>query len=203
MECNIQVHAIDDDIKWLVHTGLNRCITKLTLTQMVKQIVILMGAGMMLLEVLLVGATSFYVYVLIFGYTIAYKVYCSECIKTIKSTTTQIRQLRTQNDISEVIAAVVKKRKMLIGFLFILSFQFLFRILIIVAAIFVDKFTVTVASEALNLIMGFLLAVYFRLRDPITVTLALLPSGEFSIIRERMAPVSKEDQVQMVSTILI
>ena len=72
------------------------CISKLTISQMSKQVVILMGASMMLLEVLLVGATSYYVYILIFAYVVAFKVFFAECYKAIKATTLQIAQLRVR-----------------------------------------------------------------------------------------------------------
>ena len=91
---------------------------------------------------------------------------------------------------------------MLIGLLIIITFQFTIRVAIVVAGIFVDRFIIAVASESLNLLIGFILVFYFRLREPISVTLQLLPSGEFRIIRPRTEQPPKEDaDVEMVKSI--
>ena len=84
-----------------------------------------------------------------------------------------------------MIEAIIKKRRMLKGFIVILIIQFVGRISIIVASIFVNRFIIAIASESLSLAVGLILAVYFRLRDPVSIRLSLQPNGEFSIIRTR------------------
>ena len=102
-----------------------------------------------------------------------------------------------------MIEAIIKKRRMLKGFIVILIIQFVGRISIIVASIFVNRFIIAIASESLSLVVGLILAVYFRLREPVSIRLSLQPNGEFSIIRTRPEKKPSGADLEMVLFILL
>jgi hypothetical protein len=178
------------------------CITQLTLVPNAKQLVILTGASMMLIEVLLIGAKDIYAYFLIIAYVICLRVFWIETLRTITEAKVQIEILRVElvnyqsqgNFTAQVVQVILRKIKLLRQFLSIINALLLGKIAMVACRILVKDYYIFIASETWNLVILGLFTHFFRFRRPIVIHLQLTPDGQLVIAssqEEKTKPLEK------------
>ena len=75
------------------------CTTKVAITPAEKQVTVLIGAGMMLVEVLLVGSIEIYSMSLLLAYIFVFRIFHSQSTKVVRFLTSQIDNISVSNSI--------------------------------------------------------------------------------------------------------
>ncbi|KAJ3306868.1 hypothetical protein HDV03_003905 [Kappamyces sp. JEL0829] len=179
------------------------CVTKVTIAQSEKQIIVLVGSGMMLVEVLLVGDIQNYSMVLLFGYILVFRVFYNQIAIALNYLKLQAQCLEELGTNYSVVKASLKKKSELLKSVVVCFFVFLVsRMAVNVAKLYCQLFYATSAEQICEIVLMYYLLFLFRLRKPDEVHLVVLANGQLGIPSREppVAPPKNSIQLDAIKT---
>jgi hypothetical protein len=175
------------------------CISRPNLQNGEKQMVILVGSAMMLVEVILIGSTQLYTLGLIIAYILVSRLYKIENQKVVMELERQIQSLQRNRSVNQELINVLNKKYFMMRQIFVLIFCYMVgRVVSILCKYNLRPFYVVIIEESVQFSLFLGLFWIFRLRKPIDIYISIQPNGRLLLVQQ---PQVREGNVEMVFSV--
>ncbi|KAI8898500.1 hypothetical protein BC833DRAFT_589548 [Globomyces pollinis-pini] len=154
------------------------CITHLDISNSAKQHVILIGAAMMLIELLLSTAFQIQSLFLVLGYVMVYQIFRLDVRAELSYIHRQVNRLTLRGEIGAPLLIPWKKKLHLLrNFTILVSIYLTLQIIITIMRVEVDPFIVTIIQKSIHFLTLVTLLYLFRIREPHKIYLSINQNG--------------------------